>query len=135
MGFITNEVAVAIPEHFMKFIEDATVLRYTELARTTGMTVNEYITTIGFDSVEALLQDPREREEMTKYARIQLVMQAIAEDLNLLITDTHVNELLFLQGATNIEGVIEASGGMPSVKQGIMHENILGLIIENAIVA
>jgi len=132
--FIEAYTAVEIPERYMELLKTIALKKYAEKANNEGLSLQAYLALLGASSNEELLEI--ERSEMERYARSQLIMQAIAEDLGLIVTKDDVVELFDLlgYGEEEIEGFI-ASQGLPALKQELMHRKIRDLIVENAVFA
>ena len=129
MNYIET-VPVTIPESFIELLEENTKRYYAEKARESEISLLEYISRFEFDSLEALLED--EREGIYMHARVQIVMQAIAEDLGLLITEDEVRDYL-AEFERDFDDTV-SEFGLPYLKQVVMHDVILKLVIEEVVV-
>ena len=129
MNFIENTPA-EVPDGLIALLEENTINFYAQSAREAGMSINDYIEEIGFESIEDLLAD--EREGLLSHARIQLVIQAIAEDLQMKITDDDVRDYLAEVGVSDMDDAVEVYS-MPYLKQVVMHDTILKHITDEAI--
>jgi trigger factor len=131
----TNEVVYTVPEFFRALITDATILQFKQYANEAGATMSYFISDYmelqgGWD---AFLEYIKEGDD--KSARIQLIYQAIAEDMELVITDEMAFEFMDSIGleGEDVHNDMEELYGMPFIKSVAMHDFILEYMIENAV--
>lgn len=129
MDFIES-YNVEIPESFVELLKQNSLNYYAQNAKEMGLSVNDYVTQqLEIESIEALLAE--ENDALLKNARTQFIIQAIAEDINLKVSEDDVRDFL-INLETDVEYVIELYN-MRYLKQLVMQDMVLNLIVENAV--
>lgn len=128
MNYI-EEIDAEVPQSVIDALEENQLRYYAEASRDSNMSLQSYIEGYGFNSMDELIED--EKDNLERHARTQIVLQAIAEDLELFITEEDLNEFLSENGIT-LEEALEMYP-MPYLKQMRIHDVILNLLIDEAV--
>ena len=130
--YLSNEVTVkSVPGFIMWYQENAMIDYYVNLAMSYGVGIEDLLDYMGVASLDELLI--MSYEENLQWARFCLVLQAVAEDMDLKISDedvkTHFLDLY------NIEDYSEQEDyyGLPYLKQMVMHQKVMDYIIDHAV--
>jgi len=125
--YFEEEVTVTtVPPQFMELIESQMIVDYKHAAKNNGMTYEAYLADMMFDNEEAMIEHHRKANTIT--AKTHLIAQAIAEDMELKITD---DDIRAYYGERYYE--LEKTHGIPYMAQRTMYDIIIKYIIENAV--
>lgn len=133
--FLRDDVPIkSLPDSLMQYQEDILLNDYQELADYNGLTLEKYLQDIeGYSSVEDCIEDAR--EELEGNATYSLVIQAVAEDAGIAVSEedmtTYSTEHLW---SSDISVQIDYYG-LPYVKQAVLTQKVLDYITENAVFA
>jgi trigger factor len=124
-----------IPDYLIKRIEKSQLEQMNEQAEEKEMTLTEFIEEdLGIEGgIEAWAE--KEREKNIEDARFHLALQAIAEDMNLIIDDAGVTAFFEQRGIADPEQQEEQleQHGKPFIKQLAMRDTIIDHMIDNAV--
>lgn len=119
-----------LPEDYIKYFEDATVAFFTDQAGVLGISFESYISLYAqVDTKEALLE--KFRENNIKEAQRTLLVQAIAEQEGIKLTDDEVLPYMTEINAGGEEKI--EMFGMPYVKHILLYHKVVDFIYDNAI--
>ena len=132
LDYIENDVVVKPPEYFLEKIELSMIEFRRQEASESGMKFSEYV--VDFFRIENGIRGLVEssRNDNIRNANVQLVFQAIAEDMKLIISDKQFDDFVKRTKITNLDDAIEAVG-LPYLKQRAMTMAVIDYIIENAV--
>jgi trigger factor len=130
--YFEDEVVVKeIPSVLMERVEQSMIEWHENEATNRGETFLEFMEFLGVENgVEGLLEF--HREENTRTARIFLIIQAIAEDMELKVSDEDLAEYMNRNNVENHDEEIERYG-VPMLKQLALQHMVLEYIIDNAV--
>lgn len=132
-NYLMTEVTVtSYPDSMMEYEENVLMLEYQGLADYNNITVEEYLQEFeGYDSIDECLEDARDTlEENITYS---LAAQAVAEDLNLTVTEEDM-ETYSAEHLWSSDISIQADYyGLPYVKQAVLIQKVIDYIAENAV--
>lgn len=120
-----------VPESLIKYNENIMVQYYTETAASYGMELEDLLKNmIGVESVEELRET--EQESNIKASSYSLVIQAIAEDAKITVSDDDVST--FFKEEANIDDYSpqKEQYGMPYLKHIVLDEKVLTYLEDNA---
>ena len=119
-----------LPEDYIKYFEDATVAFFTDQAGVMGISFESYISLYAqVDTKEALLE--KFRENNIKEAQRTLLVQAIAEQEGIKLTDDEVLPYMTEINAGGEEKI--EMFGMPYVKHILLYHKVVDFIYDKAI--
>lgn len=128
---LTNVVVSSVPEEVHQYQQTIMENYYKMSAVSYGMTLEEFLATyVGYDSVEALLEASAEQLDLT--SQFALVIQAIAEDANLSVTDEALSAYFIKYTGSEEYAEFEELYGLPYLKNSILQETVLEHLVENA---
>lgn len=122
--YLETQVTVkSIPNKIMKHQENAMVEDTRAMAEMYSMELADLLSMYGFASVDELIES--DSEITLKNATYNLVIQAVAEDAGISVSDADFEE----SGYANYEEVY----GVPYLKQYILQQKVFDYILENAV--
>lgn len=129
---VENSTVNSIPRKLLKYQEDSMIRYYEYYANYYNMTLEEFLSTyLNVSSTTELLD--RYRTDNTETAGFFLIVQAVAEDAGILVTEDDVQQY-FIQhmGIEDYSSYIETYG-MPYLKLNVLQQAVLDFIIEHAV--
>ena len=128
----TNTEIASVPETMILFQQESMMAYYSLYAQQYGMDLDTFLTTVaGFESREALItQYAGENEEAAKYC---LIIQAIAEDQGVEVTDEDIAEFFQEQVGSGDYSTYEADFGLPYLKMNVLNDKVTRLVIDSVI--
>ena len=121
-----------IPDFVLQYQQDTLISYYTDYAAQYNMELDPFITSLlGLESVEALLE--MSAPELENNATFLLAMQAIAEDLELTISETDLEEYFFELTGSSDYSTYEEQYGRPYLVQAVLSEKVGQYIRDNAV--
>ena len=128
---LTNVVVSSVPEEVHQYQQTIMENYYKMSAVSYGMTLEEFLATyVGYDSVDALLEASAEQLDLT--SQFALVIQAVAEDANLSVTDEALSAYFIKYTGSEEYAEFEELYGLPYLKNSILQESVLEYLVENA---
>ena len=133
--YLMNEIPVhSIPDEMIKYQEKAMLQDYREAAKDYSVQYDEFLNIkAGVSSEEELIEINRENN--LKNATYYLVLQAVAEDLNLSVSEEDLVDYFTENSGTGDYSSFENRYGLPYLKNIILCQKTLDYIIENAVLA
>ena len=127
--YLTSVVTVSSVPDWLVDYQVGAMLKYSEeYAAMYGMELDDYLATAeGFESIAAFIAD--RQDENYKAAMLSLIVQAIAEDAGIIPNDGDIDEYI---GAVDYLSY-ETTYGLPFLKQFVLTQKILALLIDNAV--
>lgn len=129
-----NSQVKSLPNRMVKYQENMLIKYYQEGAESYSMEMEEFLSTyLELDSVDALLEEYR--EDIVQKVSLHLVMQAVAEDAGITVTDEDV--AAYFQEYTGSEDYSQylETYGMPYIKVMVLRQAVLDYLCENAVMA
>ncbi|MBI9012908.1 MAG: trigger factor [Clostridiales bacterium] len=128
---LTNTVVSSIPEEVLQYQQTIMENYYKMSAVSYGMTLEEFLASyVGYDSVEALMEASAEQLDVS--SQFALVIQAIAEDASIAVTDEALSAYFIKYTGSEEYEEFEEIYGLPYLKNSILQETVLDYLVENA---
>jgi trigger factor len=129
---ISQSTVSTYPNGMMHYQEKSLVNHFDGTAQSLGLTFEEYLRdNIQLESVEELFD--LYVEENTEIVKKNLVMQAIAEDAGITVTDEDVSQYFLEYMGLEDYSEYEGHFGMPYLKMTVMKQLVLNHITDHAI--
>lgn len=128
---VANSVVSEIPESVLEFQKTALVNYYTMSALSYGMSVDEFLQAyVGYQDVDSLVA--ASTEQLSTTGEYVLVMQAIAEDAGLEVTEDDLVAYFVENNGSEDYSEFEDIYGKPYLKNSILQQTILDYLVANA---
>jgi len=125
---LTNTVISSVPEEVVTYQQMIMENYYKMSAMSYGMTLNEYLASyVGFDTIENLMEAAS--EELNSTSRFSLVIQAIAEDANLSVTEEALAAYFVKYTGSEDYSEFEGIYGLSYLKNSILQEFVLDYLV------
>jgi trigger factor len=129
--FSTNVVVKSIPDALNDYQTNIMLFFYQDYADRYGIELSELLASEGLDSTDDLIE--LYREYNTKNATYYLVIQAIAEDAGISVTDKDVTDYYIeIYGGADYSAQ-EEQFGLPYIKHSVLCLKVIDYIVENAV--
>lgn len=129
---VENSTVSSTPESIISYQERSLLAYYQDYANMYGMSLDDFL--LNFMGIESANQFVASySEENLKQANYYLIMQAIAEDLNLSVSTEDVSAYFVKFMKTGDYSSYEANYGLPYLKQVVLYQTVLDYIADNAI--
>jgi trigger factor len=129
--FITEVKIKSVPDRLIEYQEKSMIDYYQRSAENYGMELDALLSYYGFANTEELIE--YYQDNTLEEAKYSLVIQAIAEDMKISLTETDLADYFIKYfGSGDYSSFVEQYG-LPYIKHVIMNQNILDYIVENAI--
>ncbi len=127
-----NSTIKSIPDSIIKYNEDALVQSIQSYADSYSMELNDYLSTFeGVANKEELLSSYKELN--TNSAKLYLIVQAVAEDAKITVSDNDVLEYFKENMGTDDYSSYEDYFGMPYLKLIVLNQAVLDYLQDNAV--
>lgn len=132
-GYLFENSTVAnTPESLVDYQRKSVLSYFQDYADMYGVSIEDFLATyVGYDSTDALLA--AYAEDNVTQANNSLIIQAIAEDLEVTVTDEDVaayfKDVMHVEDYSNYETIY----GIPFLKQIVLYQTVIDYIAENAI--
>lgn len=128
--YLANDVPVSsVPDSLLKYQEDSMVAYYQQMAVSYGMELEELLSTyVGASSVDELVESSH--DNLVLSANYSLVIQAIAEDTGLTVSDEEISTYFAEKFGSEDYSAYEESYGKPYLKQVVLGQKVLDRIME-----
>ena len=135
MSYIMSEADVSsIPDSMIEYQKKSMRYYYTNLAASYQVELQEFLTSyIGVESMDVMIANSQ--EEFVKRSKYSLVSQSIAEEAGLSATADEVYDSFIEYWDAADYSMYEDEYGLPYLKQIVIQEKVLDLIIENAVLS
>ena len=130
---MTQVTVTSIPEPLFSYFTQTLLQEYTDEAMSWDMDLDTMLDAMGFDSVEAFIEE--NRASIESEARFSLILQAVAEDAGIAVTIQDVTNFFIENFGTEDFSMFEEFYGLPWLKQFIRNEKVLEYIREQVIFA
>lgn len=126
---IDNSEVETVPELLLDYQKNSMLKYYQGYADAYGLDMDDFLSSyVGYSTVEELIE--AYTESNTEQAKYYLAIQAIAEELDIIPTDTEVEEIY----ADSYSSYVDTYG-LPCLKQNVLCEQVLNRIIDNVVLA
>ncbi len=127
-----NSQVATIPESLILFQQESMLAYYRLYAKQYGMDLDAFLVTVaGFESREALLAEyKQENEDAAKYC---LIVQAIAEEQGMEVTDEDIAAFFDEQIGNTDYSTYEADFGLPYLKMNVLNDMVTKFLEEKAV--
>jgi len=131
--YMTNDVTVkSIPEQLTSYQEKAMLKYYQETAMYYSMELDEFLSSYeGVSNTKELIE--KNRENNSKSARYYLVNQAIAEDAGISVSDEDLTNYFTKYTKSSDYSSYKEQYGLPYLKQIVLCQKVIDVIIKNAV--
>lgn len=132
MDYFTSEVTVkSVPDQLTDYQEGVMMYFYQDYADYYGMELSDLIASEGLSSVDELVE--RYYDYNLKNATYYLVIQAIAEDAGISVSDEDfASYFMEVYGSSDYSSQ-EAQYGLPYLKHSVLCMKVIDFVVENAI--
>ena len=128
--YLTDNIIIrSIPEQIISYKEREMISSYQAGAISEGVEIEEVLGWYGLSTLDELKDF--HREEIENDASFSLIIQAIAEDAEIIISDDEVAEF-FSENYGDFPSFVEEYG-MPMLKQFVLSQRVFEFIYENVI--
>lgn len=120
-----------VPQSVLDYQESALVDYYKASAEAQNVSLDDFLANqVGVSNVEDLIE--QSQENLTKTANLQLVIQAIAEDASISVSEEDVSDYFteFYGGASYKD--YESEFGLPYLKMMVLSQTVIERVTENA---
>lgn len=129
---IENTNIISLPEALLKYQESSMLSYYQNYADDYGMELEEFLSSyVGVATIDELLQ--AENANMTEVANFHLIIQAIAEDVGISVSDedvaTYFKDYIGLDDYSEYEG----NYGMPYLKLSTLNQAVMDYLYGSAV--
>jgi len=129
---VDNSTITSLPKILLKYQEEALIANYKDNAKYYNMKLNEFLSTyMGISSVDELLE--KYTEQNTETANYNIIIQAIAEDCGISVTEDDLTAFFSENFGTEDFSQYKETLGLPYLKFTVLQELVLDHIIENTI--
>lgn len=131
---VDNATFKSLPENLIKHQENLLLQYFQNIANSNNMEFNEFLTkNLGINNTEELLQFYADSNK--RAAEFSLIIQAIAEDANITVSDNDVVEYFKYYQGTDDYSMYKEIYGMPYIKQVVLNQAVMDYLLENAVLA
>jgi trigger factor len=130
---IENTKVASVPKKILKYLENSLIFELENFAAQDGMELDDYLKTyMNVSSTDELIEIYKDQN--MENAEFFLIIQAIAEDAGIGVTDDDV--AAFFKEDVGIEDYSEQEEhfGMPYLKLVILHQAVFEHLVDNAVI-
>jgi len=133
--YLINKVAVkSVPDKMIQYQIDSMVSYFREGAESNGMDYEEFLSqNMGVANEEELIA--QNSEDTLKTATNFLVIQAVAEDMGLTVSDENMTKFFTEQTGSSDYSTYEEQYGLPFLKQSVLSQMVFDYILDNAVLS
>lgn len=131
-GYLVSDVTVSsVPEEMVQRQEDAMINYYEQSAASYSMEMEEFLSTYaGVSTLDELVE--KNADTLKEGATYSLVVQAVAEDAGITVSDEDVAKY-FANLGTEDYSQYEEEYGLPYLKMNVLSQMVLDRLTENAV--
>jgi trigger factor len=131
--YLSTDVKVkSVPDSLIKYQDDAMVKYVKDSAENQGVELEEFLSTyVGVSSLDELITSSADVNKTS--AQFSLVIQAIAEDAKIKVSDDDVANYFKENMGTDDYSEYEKNYGMPYLKQAVLMEKVMAYLTEHAV--
>ncbi len=127
-----NTTINSLPDTLVEYQENLMIKYYKSNAENYGVEFEEFLNTyMGVSTTEELLET--NHDDNKKNAEYHLILQAIAEDTDISVTDEDLTAYFSKYFGTEDHSEYEETYGMPYLKLTALHQSVLDYIIDNVV--
>jgi trigger factor len=126
---VDSAVIKSVPPQLIEYQERMLIEDYRVHADRQGMALEVYLDMF-YGGIDGLLT--AYHDSIVSEARFALVIQAVAEELNLILTDEEIEDYFYRHTGSHDYSFYALMYGMPFIKNIIMVETIMDMVLENA---
>ncbi|NLB42242.1 MAG: hypothetical protein GX815_08285, partial [Clostridiales bacterium] len=121
---LENITVNSVPESLLNYQNNQMLQYFQDNASLNGMELEEFLSAnLEISSVDDLIE--LYREDNTQMAEMFLILQAIAEDVNINVADDDVAEYFSKYMGTEDYSEYEESFGIPYIKMSVLNEEVM----------
>ena len=124
-----NFTVSSVPENILEYQKDAFVEYYNSMAQSYGMEVKDMLSSMGVKTMDELVK--KESASIENNAKLSLIVQAIAEDMDLQVSENDIKTSFSKNMGSNDYSNYEETYGLPYLKQNVLNEKVIEYIREN----
>jgi trigger factor len=128
---IENTNVISLPETLLGYQEKSLICYTQECAEYHGMDIEGFLNNIGISSTDELLQ--LNETYMTETATYYLIMQAIAEDTSISVSEEDVADYFNEYVGVDDYSEYEDYYGMPYIKLSVLIQKVMDYIVDSAV--
>ena len=129
---IENATIKSLPDSMLKYQENSMIQYLKDEAGYYNMDIDEFlITYVGVRDTEELLE--LYLEDNKQNAELHLILQAIAEERNITVTDNDVAQYFKKYTGTEDYSLYKESLGMPYLKMNVLNQAVIDYIQSNSV--
>jgi trigger factor len=129
---VANTDIISLPEELLEYQEKALISYYQDYAEYYGMEIEEFLSTyMGVATTDELLQE--KLADMTEAASFYLVVQAIAEDAGIFVSDEDVAAYFETYLGSDDYSDYEEYYGMPYLKLIALNQAVMDYLEDKAV--
>lgn len=130
---VENSTVTSTPQSITSYLEKSLLAYYQDYAASYGMAFEDFLASMmGIESADQLVASYS--EETLQRANYYMIMQAIAEDLNISVSTEDLSTYFEKYMDTTDYSSYETTYGLPYLKQVVLFQTVLDYMAENAIV-
>ncbi len=127
-----NTTINSLPDDLVKYQENLMVKYYKSNAENYGVEFEEFLNTyMGVSTTEELLEANHDNNK--KNAEYYLILQAIAEDADISVTDEDLTAYFTEYFGTEDHSEFEETYGIPYLKLTSLHQSVLDYVVDNSV--
>lgn len=128
---VENTTVTSVPKNLLEYQKNSLLSYFQGNADQYSMKLEEFLTTyVGVSTTEELLE--KYNEDNTKNAEFSLIIQAIAEDAGISVTDDDVAAYFKEYMGTEDYSTYKETYGMPFLKLTVLNQAVLDYLADNA---
>ena len=126
-----NSKVSSVPDNVLQYQKDSLIAYYENNASMEGVGLEEYLTTnMGIKTTDELIE--KNTEDIKTLSENVLIMQAIAEDTDLSITEDDITSYFLEYTKSEDYSQAEEKYGLPYLKFSVLQREALNYIIDNS---
>jgi trigger factor len=131
--YLTESVTVkSVPDKLTEYQKNAMIQYYQDSADSLDMELEEFLTSyVGVSSLDELIESNSENNAIS--AKLGLVIQAIAEDVEITVSDEDVANYFKEQMGTDDYSQYEENFGKPYLKQAVLSQKVMDYLVEHTV--
>jgi trigger factor len=131
--YLSSDVTVkSVPDSLIEYQVNAMKKYYQDSAESSGMELDEFLSSYaGVSTLDELVTSSS--DENTKSAEYSLVIQAIAEDVKITVTEEDVANYFKDENGTDDYSEYEENYGMPYLKQAVISSKVMNYLLDHTV--
>jgi trigger factor len=129
---VANTNIISLPEELLEYQEKALISYYQDYAEYYSMEIEEFLSTyVGVETTDELIQE--NIDDITEAASFYLIIQAIAEDAGISVSDEDVAAYFETNLGSGDYSDYEEYYGMPYLKMVVLNQTVMDYLEDNAV--